>query len=53
MAEKLTVKDLQQMKADGKKIVAAVVYEAQMAAMIKTDMDRWGGYVKLAKIEPQ
>ena len=27
--------------------------QAQMAAMIKTDMDRWGGYVKLANIEPQ
>ena len=35
MADKLTVKDLQQMKADGKKIVAAVVYEAQMAAMME------------------
>jgi 3-methyl-2-oxobutanoate hydroxymethyltransferase len=32
---KLTVEDLQQMKADGKKIVAAVVYEAQMAAMME------------------
>ncbi len=27
--------------------------QAQMAAMIKTDMDRWGVYVKLANIEPQ
>jgi len=27
--------------------------QAQMAAMIKTDMERWGGYVKLANIEPQ
>lgn len=27
--------------------------QAQMAAMIKNDMNRWGGYVKLAKIEPQ
>jgi len=27
--------------------------QAQMAAMIKSDMDRWGGYVKLANIEPQ
>ena len=27
--------------------------QAQMAAMIKKDMDRWGGYVKLANIEPQ
>src|SRR5205814_10147683 len=35
MADKLTVQDLQQMKADGKKIVAAVVYEAQMAAMME------------------
>ncbi|MFM9969457.1 MAG: Bug family tripartite tricarboxylate transporter substrate binding protein [Burkholderiales bacterium] len=27
--------------------------QAQMAAMIKNDMDRWAGYVKLANIEPQ
>ena len=27
--------------------------QAQMTAMIKTDMERWGGYVKLANIEPQ
>ena len=24
-----------------------------MAALLKSDMERWGGYVKLAKIEPQ
>jgi len=35
MAEKLTVKDLQGMKANKQKIVAAVVYEAQMAAMME------------------
>ena len=35
MAEKLTVKDLQQMKANKQKIVAAVVYEAQMAAIME------------------
>jgi 3-methyl-2-oxobutanoate hydroxymethyltransferase len=35
MADKLTVKDLQQMKANKQKIVAAVVYEAQMAAMME------------------
>ncbi len=27
--------------------------QAQMAAMIKADMDRWGVFVKLANIEPQ
>ena len=27
--------------------------QAQMAAMIRNDMERWGGYVKLANIEPQ
>lgn len=32
---KLTVQDLQQMKTQGKKIVAAVVYEAQMAAIME------------------
>ena len=32
---KLTVKDLQQMKADKKKIVASVVYEAQMTQMME------------------
>jgi tripartite-type tricarboxylate transporter receptor subunit TctC len=25
----------------------------QMAALLRKDMERWGGYVKLAKIEPQ
>jgi len=25
----------------------------QMTALLKADMERWGGYVKLAKIEPQ
>jgi 3-methyl-2-oxobutanoate hydroxymethyltransferase len=35
LADKLTVKDLQQMKANGQKIVAAVVYEAQMAAIME------------------
>ena len=25
----------------------------QMSALLKQDMERWGGYVKLAKIEPQ
>ena len=30
MADKLTPKDLQQMKAEGKKIAAAVVYDATM-----------------------
>jgi tripartite-type tricarboxylate transporter receptor subunit TctC len=25
----------------------------QMAALLKTEVDRWGGFVKLAKIEPQ
>lgn len=33
--DKLTVKDLQQMKASKQRIVAAVVYEAQMAAMME------------------
>src|SRR5688572_14369854 len=32
---KLTVKDLQQMKANKQKIVAAVVYEAQMTQMME------------------
>jgi tripartite-type tricarboxylate transporter receptor subunit TctC len=26
---------------------------AQMSALLQQDMERWGGYVKLAKIEPQ
>jgi tripartite-type tricarboxylate transporter receptor subunit TctC len=25
----------------------------QMAALLKTEMERWGGFVKLAKIQPQ
>jgi hypothetical protein len=24
-----------------------------MAALLKTEVDRWGGYVKLARIQPQ
>src|SRR5437763_4073285 len=35
MADKLTIKDLQAMKARNQKIVAAVVYEAQMAALME------------------
>ena len=25
----------------------------QMAALLKTEVERWGGFVKLAKIQPQ